>query len=118
MREAQQIVDRLAVVRIHTDRRSIHNELGVRVAGKVGVIVLPFAGHDNDLARLLLFQRVHHRGGRAAAAEHEHLLRARRKHRAAQQLFKAVNIRVVAVEPAVGAADDGVDAADGARRFG
>ena len=52
VREAQQIDDRLAVVRIHADRRSIHNKLGVRVAGEVGVIVLSFAGHDNDLTRL------------------------------------------------------------------
>ena len=118
VREAQQIDDRLAVVRIHADRRGVHDELSVRVAGEVGVIILPLAGNDDDLARLLLFERVHHRGGRAAAAEHEHLLCARREYRAAQQLFKTVNIRVVAVELAVGAADDRVDAADGTRRFG
>ena len=117
-REAQQINDRLAVVRVHADRRGVHDELGVRVAGEVGVIVLPIAGDDDDLARLLLFERVHHRGGSAAAAEHEHLFRARREHRAAQQLFKAVDVRIVAVERSVGAADDRIDAADGARRFG
>jgi len=118
VREAQQIDDRLAVVRVHADRRGVHDELGVRVAGEVGVIVLPIAGDDDDLARLLLFERVHHRGGSAAAAEHEHLFRARREYRAAQQLFKAVDVRIVAVERSVGAADDRIDAADGARRFG
>ena len=87
------------------------------MAGEVGIVVLPLAGDDNDLARLLLFERIHHRSGRAAAAEHEHLFGARGEHRAAQQFFKAVNVRVVAVELAVGAADDRIDAADGARRF-
>ena len=56
LREERQVDGRHAAVRVHADGRGVHDDLGVRVAVQIVVVVLPFAGNDGHAARAHLLE--------------------------------------------------------------
>jgi len=72
-RELPQINGRHTAVRIHADGRGVHNDLRIRVAVQIAVVVFSAAGDDRHAARTQLIEHGADRRARAAAAENERL---------------------------------------------
>ena len=112
MGELAEIDKRLPVLGVHAHRSGIDNDLGVGVAAQVVVVVLPGAGDDHDLPGSQLGQYRAHREGGPAAAQHQSLLPRHLGSGGVELIQKSVVVGVVPQEGAVGAAEDGVHAAD------
>ena len=104
------------VAGVHAHRGGVGDDPGVGVAVQVIVVVGAAAGDDGD-AGPQLFQGGLYRDGSAAAAQHQGLFPGGVNAAAADHVEKAVKVCVVAVEGAVRAADDGVDALQLGRRL-
>ena len=104
------------VAGVHAHRGGVGDDPGVGVAVQVIVVVGAAAGDDGD-AGPQLFQGGLYRDGSAAAAQHQGLFPGGVNAAAADHVEKAVKVCVVAVEGAVRAADDGVDALQLGCRF-
>ena len=117
VRKALQCDRRSAVVGIHSQRRCVDQNLRVRMALQIFVIILAAARDLHDL-RPHPPQHVAGRPGGAAASEHQCLPALHRNAAVQNHLRKAENVGVVPEERSVRAADDGIDAADAPRRLG
>ena len=114
--EPLQIYRRRAVSRIHAQRRGVGDYLRIGMAGQIAVIILSLPGNDGDAFRpqVLKHRADRHRG--PAAAEDKGFFPADPNPAPGHKLFKAVSVGIVPVYAAVGAAHEGIDAAD-RRRF-
>ena len=111
--EQAQIHGLLAVVGIHAHRRGVDDNVRVAVPVKVFVVIPAAAGDDRDFGRAQLFQHGAGSGGGAAAAQHQRFFAANGHAGVRHQTFQTERIGVVAVQGAVTAPYQRVDAADG-----
>ena len=111
MRELLQAKGRLAVLREHAHRRGIEDNLGIRMAGEVLIVVFSRAGDGENLPGAQIFGRGMGGFGGAPAAQNEHFFAGKADARALYGIFQPGIIRIVAKEPAA-AVDDGIDGSD------
>ena len=111
LRELPQVDGGFARVRVHTDRRGVHDHVRVGMAVEVLIIIRPVAGDDRHVRTELLEHGLNGRG-RAAVAEHERLLPRDVDAAVAHEVLEAEGIGIVAVERAVWPADEHVHAAE------
>ena len=98
---------------IHSNRRGVDEDLCVRVAGQIFVVVFTGAGHHDHLAGTHGFTYGLRGQRSAAAAEDDHLFAVYPDARPFRHPAEAGGIGVPGIKPAVRTADQRVDAADG-----